>query len=72
MPGLGVAAGYLPGVEDLSEADLVVRAQIQMVLQQLTEQLTGVYLQPVLQRAVAQPGGLLALQPGQHRLEPLL
>src|SRR5674536_154680 len=45
------------------------RAQVQMVLEHLTEHFPGVGLQPRLQLGVLQAARLAALQPTQRRLE---
>jgi hypothetical protein len=44
MPGLGAAAGQAHGVGDVADPRFVLRAQVQMVLEQLTEQRPGIDL----------------------------
>ena len=58
------------GADDRDRA-LPLRAQLQVVLVELAEQLPAVHLQVVLQLGVAGRSGLGAVEEGQHRLEPL-
>ena len=71
MPGLGGRPRHPRFVHDIGDPGFGLGAQVQMILQQLTEQLSGIDLQPLLQLTMAQGAGLLAFQPDQHGLEPV-
>ena len=60
---------HLLGVEDLRQALLAVRAQLEVVLHQLTQQLPAFDVKLGLQLGVLQAGGLGAIEETQRRVE---
>ena len=69
MAGLHPAPPHAVDIDHRVEADLVVGAQVQVVLQYLAQQLAPVDVDAPLQFAMVRPGRLGAPQPGQHSLQ---
>lgn len=71
VTALHTGPGHAVGVDDISQAGLVVGSQVQVVLEQATEHFAGFDVEAVLQVGVLQPGCLSTAQPRRHRLEQL-
>ena len=69
MVGLDPGSGDAVCAQD-RDRGLPLRAQVQVVLVKLAEQLPALDLQAVLQLAVAGRGGLRAVEEGEYLLEP--
>ncbi len=71
VPGLDIAVPVAVGIEHLQQALFAQRAQVEVALQHLAQQLPAPGIELLFQLPVLQPGCLLALQPADQLLETL-
>jgi hypothetical protein len=69
VAGLHPTARHLADIEHLLEAWFVTGSQLEMVLQQPTQQLTPAQVELLLQLAVGEPTRRVAVEPAHQHLE---